>query len=92
MGADGYIDIWADDEVRKEFPDCDRLFSYLPTHYTHELDGKKYHHCYSGDNISCSWEDEEDWYLHGRTPSALKRLKEFTVWLKNHKTNWEVWT
>lgn len=106
MGADGHIQIWRDDKVREAFPDCDELFSDLPTHYSDELDGVKYHHCYWGDNMMVRWDDPDDWYMaHYRpmngelTPEQekenrdkKKRLTEFVNWLNANGTYWEVWT
>ncbi len=102
MGADGHIKIWRDETVRAEFQDCDELFYSLPNHYTDELDGVKYHHCYWGDNMYVSWRDESDWYVEPHEPttddeealreSRLARLREFVAWLDKNGTWWEVWT
>lgn len=91
MGADGHIKIWRDDEVRAEFPDCDRLFGHLPTHYADMLDGTKYHHCYWGDGMWSDWRDEADWYTEDGS-DLLPRMREFVKWLHAHGTHWEVWT
>lgn len=89
MGADGKIKIWRDSEAREAFPDCGKLFSYLPTHYLHSLDGVQYHHCYSGDNLISCWADVADSYA----PDDIRpRLQEFIDWLDTHGTEWEVWT
>ena len=107
MGADGYITIWRDDVVRKEFPDCDELFSRLPYHYRHELDGVIYHHCYQGDNVWDDWDDINDWimphYPYGKGELSQEQKDEnnrmqamlsiFVVFLRRHAaTSWEVWT
>ena len=94
MGADGHIQIWRDDVVRKKFPDCDKLFSYLPTHYADELDGIKYHHCYWGDNLWCSWRDSDNWYLSDEGKDFEEHLAKFVEWLDNQapSAHWEVWT
>ena len=95
MGADGHIDIWADEKVRAEWPDCDELFKYLPTHYMDYLEGKAYHHLYIGDNLIVNWADKGDWWLFSKKCSQefLDRLQEFVEWLhKNIDASWEVWT
>ncbi|HSW83506.1 MAG TPA: hypothetical protein VLH12_08530 [Usitatibacter sp.] len=107
MGADGHITIWRDDKVREAFPDCDRLFGCLPTHYADDLDGVLYHHCYHGDNLMADWSDASDWFVFGEwdaqtrrfadiTPeereALYKRLQEFCQWLEGNGTPWEVWT
>jgi hypothetical protein len=90
MGADGHIIIWKDEEVREEFPECDKLFECLPTYYRDELDGNVYHHCYWGDNLWLDWTDNEDWYLE--EDIDIDNLRDFVVWLEEHGTHWEVWT
>ena len=95
MGADGHIDIWADEKVRAEWPDCDELFGFLPTHYKHYLEGKLYHHLYVGDNLGVNWTDEYDWYvLPTEEPEVgRERLRSFVEWLdRNQDATWEVWT
>lgn len=104
MGADGHIMIWRDDVVREAFQNCDELFACLPTHYTNELDGVKYHHCYWGDNLWVEYWDEGDWYVppyveSNATPEAIEAkrvkkemLKGFVAWLEKNGTHWEVWT
>ena len=89
MGADGHIIIWKDEDVRKEWPDCDDLFSCLPTHYEDTLNGIKYHHCYWGDNLYISW--SEDWFA--RDGMDERRIAAFANWLyDNYEAEWEVWT
>lgn len=91
MGADGHIQIWRDETVRAQFPDCDQLFACLPTHYADELDGVKYHHCYWGDNLWSDWTDQHEWYTDKDSPDR-ERLTEFVTWLEKNGTHWEVWT
>ena len=91
MGADGHIRIWRDDEARAAFPDCDRLFNVLPTHYVDTLDGVKYHHCYVGDNLCVYWNEIGDCYV-GFGGVTKEELEPFIGWLKRHGESWEVWT
>lgn len=87
MGADGHILIWRRDRVKATFPDCEELFSQIPTHYLDELDGVQYDHVYWGDNLMDHWTDS-----YGE-PS--ERMKEFLHWLQRkdaNPTEWEVWT
>ena len=91
MGACGFITIWKDEKVREQWPDCDELFSCLPTHYKHELDGKFYHHLYEGSNLMYSWAFFDDWYFFKEI--NVDRLRKFVEWLeRNYDAGWEVWT
>lgn len=86
MGADGHIDIWRDDIVRKAFPDCDELFALCYNHYTDKLDNILYHHCYYGDNMVFGWDDNaqykscdqiSDWKFPERLKGKPKDKQEF---------------
>lgn len=90
MGADARIHIWSAVKVADAWPDGDKLFGLIPTHYKDELCGSEYHHVYEGDGMYVYWEDVSDSYA---SEEEKPRLKEFIGWLiKNEDACWEVWT
>lgn len=88
MGADGHIQIWRAEMVRAAWPNADELFGQLSSHYTHELCGVMYDHCYYGDNIYEPWDS-----MVYAAEDRQEEVKRFVDWLENNTdATWEVWT
>ncbi|HDY67651.1 MAG TPA: hypothetical protein ENH85_07665 [Candidatus Scalindua sp.] len=92
----GLIEIWKHDDVLKIYPDCDKLFQYIPTHYKHILGDTVYHHCYSYTinvwaGVLISWTTSVFPTKKKLDRKTEARLSRFIDWLdKNRTAVWEV--
>lgn len=94
MGADGHINIYDLDAIRKELTDDEIGVVICSQVYYHEIFGKRVLTEYWGDNLYSYADDYEDRYGWSKTPEISKEKFEM-IWsvIKKHKVaQWEVWT
>lgn len=89
----GYVILWKYEKVKKEFPNCDKLFSHIPTSAVSDLEGIKYFRVYEGDNVAALWYSPSCWstYVFDVTKSEcamdsnlVDELIDFVEFLKNN--------
>lgn len=97
MGCEGGIYIISDEKLKEKWGEKGGILAnQIPRHYCNEIDGKKYHHFYYGNNMIeydpfelDSWDYE---YAKKKCNIDKIELDEFVSWLKGNTKDWEVWT